>query len=209
MCWGSDGDGRLGNGGEDNTISKPTDYVINPDGETFKSIHAGHENTCGITDSGKLYCWGNNNNGKNGIGTTNTEKSPSTITFEQDTIIEKISIGLYHSCAIDSDNAVWCWGRAWNGNLGSGDDATDQYSRLKWNFPEQMTLRQKSLLVRDSHVPCLEMEQFHAGDMMVVPTRRLSRNNSGPKYPSKLRLASIRKNRSRCRCWSNTTHALS
>ena len=51
MCWGSDGDGRLGNGGEDNTISKPTGYVINPDGETFKSIHAGHENTCGITDS--------------------------------------------------------------------------------------------------------------------------------------------------------------
>ena len=31
MCWGSDGDGRLGNGGEDNTISKPTDYVINPE----------------------------------------------------------------------------------------------------------------------------------------------------------------------------------
>ena len=136
MCWGSDGDGRLGDGGEDNTISKPTGYVINPDGETFKSIHAGHENTCGITDSGKLYCWGNNNNGKNGIGTTNTEKSPSTpVTFEEDTIIEKISIGLYHSCAIDSDNAVWCWGRAWNGNLGSGDDATDQYSPVKVELP--------------------------------------------------------------------------
>ena len=136
MCWGSDGDGRLGNGGNDNTVSKPTDYVINPDGETFKSIHAGYENTCGITDSGKLYCWGNNNNGKNGIGSTNTEKLPSTpITFEQDTIIEKLSIGLYHSCAIDSDNAVWCWGRAWSGNLGSGDEATDQYTPVKVELP--------------------------------------------------------------------------
>ena len=136
MCWGSDGDGRLGDGGEDNAVSKPTSFVINPEGESFKSIHAGHENTCGITDSGKLYCWGNNNNGKNGIGSTNTEKLPSTpVTFNQNTTIEKLSMGLYHSCAIDSDNTVWCWGRAWNGNLGSGDGNADQYAPVQVELP--------------------------------------------------------------------------
>ena len=136
MCWGSDGDGRLGDGGEDNAVSKPTGFVINPEGESFKSIHAGHENTCGITDSGKLYCWGNNNNGKNGIGSTNTEKLPSTpVTFNQNTTIEKLSMGLYHSCAIDSDNTVWCWGRAWNGNLGSGDGNADQYAPVQVELP--------------------------------------------------------------------------
>ncbi|MAT86781.1 MAG: hypothetical protein CMA25_07485 [Euryarchaeota archaeon] len=136
MCWGSDGDGRLGDGGEDNAVSKPTSFVTNPEGESFKSIHAGHENTCGITDSGKLYCWGNNNNGKNGIGSTNTEKLPSTpVTFNQNTTIEKLSMGLYHSCAIDSDNTVWCWGRAWNGNLGSGDGNADQYAPVQVELP--------------------------------------------------------------------------
>lgn len=62
-CWGSNHVGQLGNPSvvKDSEFSPRTSTPVPVVGEIrFALLSAGAENTCGITESGELYCWGSN-----------------------------------------------------------------------------------------------------------------------------------------------------
>lgn len=90
---------------------------------TLTAISAGGEHTCVLTSDGRVLCAGNNTSGQLGSGTTTrpnalwpiTLSNPPTVTFTA------VSAGDAHTCAIDSDKKVWCWGRNNRGQLGKGD----------------------------------------------------------------------------------------
>lgn len=81
-CWGSREDGRLGEGSDDSSF----DYIPQPvDTEVgFASLSAHLNHTCGITDGGQLYCWGDNslNQQPTGDDTPNLTPAPLVWPYE-------------------------------------------------------------------------------------------------------------------------------
>jgi alpha-tubulin suppressor-like RCC1 family protein len=65
ICWGDNGSGQLGNG---SSQSFDTSAVYVNTSHSFTQIAAGGAHTCGLTDTGYVYCWGDNEQGQLGTG---------------------------------------------------------------------------------------------------------------------------------------------
>lgn len=113
-CWGYDYDGALGNG----TLgSSPTPVDVSDFSAGEGIISAGYGHTCGATDIGSIKCWGWNQYGQLGDGSSTSKQTPVTVTGMP---ANYFSAGYAHTCGISSTNGVKCWG--WNiyGQLGDG-----------------------------------------------------------------------------------------
>ncbi|MGQ0846315.1 MAG: RCC1 domain-containing protein [Sporichthyaceae bacterium] len=85
----------------------------------FTTVATGFFHACGITRDASMACWGWNNFGQLGSGTT----APSRIPVEVQGLgakVASISLGGYHSCAVLVTGAATCWGMNGNGALGDG-----------------------------------------------------------------------------------------
>lgn len=69
-----------------------------------------------ITKDGILYCWGRNDQGQLGDGTTTDQETPVEIMHE----VKTVSLGELHSAAITQDGSLYCWGNNAYGQLGDG-----------------------------------------------------------------------------------------
>ncbi len=78
-CWGYNYFGQVGNG-TTNTQTIPTKVLSNVNSLYFCS-HS-HGNIGAITNDGELYCWGYNNSGQVGNGTTENQLTPFKVSFE-------------------------------------------------------------------------------------------------------------------------------
>jgi len=74
FCWGSNAHGQLGTGGSNAIESVPVEVA---GGLTFASVSAGADHTCAIEVSAVAYCWGRNDQGQLGIGTTDDASTPN------------------------------------------------------------------------------------------------------------------------------------
>jgi hypothetical protein len=74
-CWGNASGGALGNGATAGSFSAP-DSVRG--GLAFVSIVTGSGHSCGLTTDSLAYCWGLNNWGQLGIGTTGHQRWRAT-----------------------------------------------------------------------------------------------------------------------------------
>lgn len=83
-----------------------------------ESISAGTGFTCGLTETGTAYCWGENASGELGDGTTTDRLTPTPVggglTFAS------VSAGGSHACGLRADGTAYCWGRNSVGELGDG-----------------------------------------------------------------------------------------
>ncbi len=82
------------------------------------TIAAGHVHTCAVLSDGEVQCWGYNNQGQLGNGTTTDCTTPVTVSGITNTVA--IATGGAHTCAIQSGGTVWCWGNNARGELGNG-----------------------------------------------------------------------------------------
>jgi len=83
------------------------------------SISVGDKFSCIATSAGGVKCWGLNNYGQLGNGTTTNATTPvsaSTLTSG----VTAISAGEAHACALLNDGSVKCWGLNSSGQLGNG-----------------------------------------------------------------------------------------
>lgn len=129
-CWGYDFDGELGNGApfgdQASPVAVDTTGVLS--GKTILSIDAGGYQTCAIASDNLLYCWGLDAQGQVGDGGSATNQaSPVAVNtagvLSGKTILSIVG-GAYHTCAIASDNLLYCWGRDDEGQLGNGAATT-------------------------------------------------------------------------------------
>ncbi len=74
---------------------------------------------CAIQIDSTVQCWGWNNYGQLGDGSSVTYSSTPV---EVPGIANAVALGTgyYHSCVVTSDGKAYCWGAGWGGQLGSG-----------------------------------------------------------------------------------------
>jgi hypothetical protein len=134
QCWGENANGQLGDGS--NTTSGVPVNVAG--GITFKTapdvvphapdpdfyvpagafITAGYAHTCAITTGDATFCWGNNENGQLGTGTTVSTNSP--ILVAGGLAWKALSGGFRHTCGLTTTGDLYCWGGNEFGQLGDG-----------------------------------------------------------------------------------------
>ena len=125
-CWGNntfssgESGGRLGDGSTQS--SRFPRSVSLPLGKTAISIDVGVDHTCAILDDSSAACWGLNEEGQLGDGTTDNSTTPVGVSVPVGLTFGEISAGLAHTCAVATNASVYCWGHHEEGALGLGED---------------------------------------------------------------------------------------
>jgi alpha-tubulin suppressor-like RCC1 family protein len=86
----------------------------------FVAVSAGQDFSCGITTVRTAYCWGVNNVGQLGDGTTTDRNTPVAVSMPPGVVFDSVSAGQDHACALSSTGTVYCWGANDFGQLGTG-----------------------------------------------------------------------------------------
>lgn len=110
-------------------ISTPAIAVPATPAPASFTIATGGAHTCLIASTGTTYCWGANNSGQLGTGTTQAVAKPTPIVAT--VRFASIAAGLSHTCARTSGGAVYCWGDNEHGQIGDGSrDSRDSPTRI-------------------------------------------------------------------------------
>jgi len=86
------------------------------------AISTGGTHTCAVRSDGSLWCWGANAYGQIGNGGTDSSLSPvrsGSSRWRWTTV----TAGQNHTCGLQIDGTMWCWGDNSTGQLGSGGSA--------------------------------------------------------------------------------------
>ncbi len=118
-CWGRGQNGRLGNG-DDSDSSIPADKVGIPGDAYPVDISSGYEHSCLVSQDGDVYCWGSNSHGQLGNGTSGGYSSTAGIVNGPNVDYTSVAVGEHHSCALTTEDDLYCWGHNGQGQLGDG-----------------------------------------------------------------------------------------
>lgn len=132
-CKGVNERGALGNAAQGR--SPITDWLAigkreGLAGKTVQSITAGYRHMCALTNEGVPYCWGGTNHGQAGTGSISDLANPyisPVAGLPGGTRMRSIVAGYYHTCAIATDSALYCWGRNASGQIGNGATTDTAY----------------------------------------------------------------------------------
>lgn len=80
------------------------------------AVSAGFEHTCAVREDHTAWCWGRNDAGQIGDGTT--EDRPAPVQVPALRPVTAVASGESHTCALADDRTVWCWGSNELGQLG-------------------------------------------------------------------------------------------
>lgn len=119
LCWGSNVFGQLGNGTVGISVASPT---LVSGGHQFVEVGGGNGHMCARKANGSVWCWGRNNSGQLGDGTTVDRSTPVLVVGGH--TFASIGIGWNFTCARTGAGAGWCWGNAGSGVLGNGSTAS-------------------------------------------------------------------------------------
>ena len=126
-CWGENTRAgfsnlttpRLGTGLSTSSVSSPRPVTaINfiPKAMAMALTH-----TCALKDNGEVWCFGNNNSGMLGDGTTTNSTTGVQVNLPGP--VDVITAGIVSTCAANAAGEMWCWGDGTNGALGNGSSA--------------------------------------------------------------------------------------
>jgi alpha-tubulin suppressor-like RCC1 family protein len=84
----------------------------------FSQVSAGEDHTCGVTADNFAYCWGRNEEGQLGDGSTTIRRTP--VAVAGGLRFRRVSAGFSSTCGVTTANRAYCWGANFRGELGDG-----------------------------------------------------------------------------------------
>lgn len=118
-CWGSNGNGQLGNGSTTRSLV-PVDVAGLTSG--VASVSAGNSTACAVTTGGAAKCWGLGVFGQLGTGVWMAQSNVPVEVLGLSSGVASIASGLNHVCAAMASGAAKCWGS--NGSAQLGNNAS-------------------------------------------------------------------------------------
>lgn len=165
-CWGEDEWGQLGAPGAERCLvdrgtpgsaatqaryaaCSPTPLPL-PGGHRFRSLSASDRTTCGVTEEGRVLCWGLRygergtgphaaggdrryvsvaSGAEGACGLTAGGEAFCWVSETRDSAervavpvpLAEVSHGYFHACALDREGGAWCWGKNYLGHAGTGE----------------------------------------------------------------------------------------
>src|ERR1035441_709693 len=119
-CWG---DGALGSNTGGSSVPVAVDASGVLVGKRMAQISAGLGATCSLDRAGAAFCWGDNDYGELGDGTTAGSSVPVAVDTRgvlAGQRLTQVATGAFHACAADRSANIYCWGDNNQGDLGDG-----------------------------------------------------------------------------------------
>lgn len=88
-------------------------------------VSVGYDFACGLTEHGRIFCWGVNDQGQLGDGTFVDSAGavlPDWSAFPSEPKFIHLASGEKHTCGVTVEGLVYCWGSNSYGQLGDGTD---------------------------------------------------------------------------------------
>lgn len=115
-CWGSN------SGKQSGTIPAAGAFIATnagPDKNQLGSVAAANNHTCArVLGASGMRCWGTEDKGALGNGAPLAESSDQALPVALTTEIKQVAVGGGHTCALDANSDVKCWGDNAFGQLG-------------------------------------------------------------------------------------------
>jgi alpha-tubulin suppressor-like RCC1 family protein len=126
LCWGANGLGEVGDG---TTVTRIGPAAVPLPRRAISIAIQGSDNdltahACAVLDDHSVWCWGGNNYGSLGDGTTTNRLSPVPVVGLNNAVNVSCSFGT--TCAALSSGSVSCWGFNEHGDLGIGSELPNQ-----------------------------------------------------------------------------------
>ena len=107
QCWGRNDVGQLGDGTTTQRSTPITAIAANAVSIAVSAFDYNPAHTCAVLADGSVECWGSNEFGQLGDGTTNDQYAPETVISSG---AAAVTCGTRHTCALMLDGTVRCWG---------------------------------------------------------------------------------------------------
>jgi alpha-tubulin suppressor-like RCC1 family protein len=117
ICWGAHRPFVESDFHNDGSRSRPLGAQRVPFPGAVRALTAGEDHSCGLLVTGHVACWGDNDRGQLGDGTTVARVEPVLVRGLADAVA--IDAGDGHTCAIRERGSVVCWGDDRWGQLGN------------------------------------------------------------------------------------------
>jgi alpha-tubulin suppressor-like RCC1 family protein len=130
-CWGRNDHGQLGDGTNTDRwspVAVDTGGALH--GVTVTQISGQARRFCALSSAGAVYCWGGNDRGELGDGSTTDRWSPVAVDTGgalHGVTVTRIAAGGVHGCALSSVGVAYCWGWGMFGSVGDGTN-TNRWS---------------------------------------------------------------------------------
>ncbi len=166
FAWGANSSGQCGVGNV-NDQRTPVDITDKFEGETISQVGLGSNFTVVLTESNKVYTFGENEYGQLGIGNTTDKSTPTDITDQfGDEVVTNITVGGFHTLAMTESGKLYAFGYNSNyGQLGIGEaDTANKLSPIdiSYLFPDE-TIVQTGANYLSSFVLCESGKIFAFG----------------------------------------------
>jgi alpha-tubulin suppressor-like RCC1 family protein len=116
-CWGDAWAGQLGDGSWGIGTVKRTPVAVSLSGAQALMTAAGWAHSCALLAGGAVKCWGNNDYGQLGTGSTAGSNLPVPVSLATESYA--LLSGSRFSCAVTGPASMACWGDNGYGQLGN------------------------------------------------------------------------------------------
>ncbi|MBL8740329.1 MAG: hypothetical protein JNK04_04515 [Myxococcales bacterium] len=126
-CAGDNKLGQLGRPGPAST--RPLEV---PGLRDVRTIASTESQTCALTASGALYCWGVDDRVRERVG--KSSRRPAQVLAD----VTEIAAGERHFCALGARKELWCWGTDTHGQLGDSAELAYRFEPVVVKTPGEV-----------------------------------------------------------------------